>query len=194
MLLALTGGQKLAIVAVALVFIAFALASSFLLPRRDPDFPGARRLRLFVAVSVALFVAMIATMVVFAREPEEAEPHGAGSGQTETHGGGTETGGTETGGTETAGTETGDGVAPAGDAERGETVYESAGCGSCHVLEAAGSNGSVGPNLDEARPSFETTVEQVTNGGGGMPPFADSLSEDEIQDVSAYVVASTGGG
>ena len=31
-------------------------------------------------------------------------------------------------------------------------------------------------------------IEQVTNGGGGMPPFGGTLSEEEIQNVAAFVV------
>ena len=27
----------------------------------------------------------------------------------------------------------------------------------------------------------------MTNGGGGMPPFGDTLTEQQIQDVAAYV-------
>ncbi len=80
-----------------------------------------------------------------------------------------------------------------GDPAAGEEIYTSAGCGSCHVLEAAGSTGTVGPNLDEAKPSQEDAVEQITNGGGGMPPFKDQLSEKEIADVAAFVVESAGG-
>jgi cytochrome c551 len=33
-----------------------------------------------------------------------------------------------------------------------------------------------------------TAEEQVTNGGGGMPPFKGTLSEEEIKNVAAYVV------
>jgi len=76
-LLGLSGGQKLGLLAISGVFIAFALASSFLLPRRNPDFPGERGMKLFVATSVALFVAMVAGMVLLAREDETSEPpHG----------------------------------------------------------------------------------------------------------------------
>jgi mono/diheme cytochrome c family protein len=82
---------------------------------------------------------------------------------------------------------------PEGDSAAGEAVWSNAGCGNCHVLAAAGSTGVVGPDLDVLRPDFDATVEQVTNGGGGMPAFADTLSEQEILDVSAYVVASTSG-
>lgn len=74
-----------------------------------------------------------------------------------------------------------------GDAANGEQVFASAGCGGCHTFEAAGSSGSVGPNLDDAAPSFGTVVGMVTNGGGAMPSFSDELSEDEIRDVAAFV-------
>jgi mono/diheme cytochrome c family protein len=33
-----------------------------------------------------------------------------------------------------------------------------------------------------------TAIEQVTDGGGGMPPFGGQLSEEEIQNVAAFVV------
>jgi mono/diheme cytochrome c family protein len=80
-----------------------------------------------------------------------------------------------------------------GDPEAGAAVFASAGCGGCHTLAAAGSSGAVGPNLDELQPELEQVVEQVTNGGGGMPAFGETLSEEQIQDVAAYVVQSTSG-
>ena len=82
---------------------------------------------------------------------------------------------------------------PAGDAAAGEAVFSSAGCGSCHTLEAAGASGTVGPNLDEAKPDAALVVERVTNGMGPMPSFKGQLDEKQIQDVAAYVVASTQG-
>jgi mono/diheme cytochrome c family protein len=39
---------------------------------------------------------------------------------------------------------------------------------------------------------FDGVVQQVTNGGGGMPAFQGTLSEQQIQDVAAFVVASEG--
>ncbi len=78
-----------------------------------------------------------------------------------------------------------------GDATNGAKIYASAGCGGCHTMEAAGSSGSVGPNLDDAKPDFGLVVDRVTNGQGAMPAFADSLSEQEIADVAQYVVEST---
>jgi mono/diheme cytochrome c family protein len=70
-------------------------------------------------------------------------------------------------------------------------VFASAGCGGCHTLEAAGSTGAVGPNLDEAKPDVALVVDRVTHGAGAMPAFDSQLDEKQIQDVAAYVVAST---
>ncbi len=78
-----------------------------------------------------------------------------------------------------------------GDAAAGESVYGSAGCGGCHTLEAAGSSGTVGSNLDDSKPDFALAVDRVTNGRGAMPAFG-QLSEQDIADVSQYVVESTG--
>jgi mono/diheme cytochrome c family protein len=80
-----------------------------------------------------------------------------------------------------------------GDAAAGESIYASAGCGGCHTLAAAGSNGQVGPNLDDAAPSYELVVTRVTLGQGAMPSFKDQLSAQEIADVSQFVVDSAGG-
>ena len=73
----------------------------------------------------------------------------------------------------------------------GEKVFAS-NCAQCHTLAAAGSTGEVGPNLDSIAPDEATVNAQVTNGGGGMPAFADVLTEAQIDAVSAYVADSTG--
>ena len=78
----------------------------------------------------------------------------------------------------------------AGDAVNGKEVFASAGCGGCHTFEAAGSTGNVGPNLDDAAPSFDAVVTQVTNGGGAMPSFDGELTAQEIRDVAAFVSGS----
>jgi mono/diheme cytochrome c family protein len=79
-----------------------------------------------------------------------------------------------------------------GDATDGEAIFASAGCGSCHTLAAAGSTGTVGPNLDEAMPSRELAIDRVTNGQGGMPSFADQLTEAQIEAVATYVSSNAG--
>lgn len=79
-----------------------------------------------------------------------------------------------------------------GDAAAGKQVFDTAGCGSCHTLSDAGTNGTVGPNLDDAEPSYDLAIDRVTNGRGAMPPFQDQLSEAQIQDVAKYVSTATG--
>jgi alcohol dehydrogenase (cytochrome c) len=65
-------------------------------------------------------------------------------------------------------------------------------CASCHTLAAAGSTGTVGPNLDQLKPSDAVVVKQVTNGGGGMPAFGSSLSKAQIQAVALFVSSVAG--
>ena len=184
MLLALSGGPKLGIALAAAAFIGFALASSFYLPRRDPNFPG-RRLRLFVVVAVLFFAGMLTAMILLAKEEPEGEAHGVpatdtvATGTSATRGG---PGETETG----AGGEDGEGEGQ-GDPEAGRALYDEQGCGGCHVFEAAGSSGQVGPNLDESDVSFDEAVQQIANGGGGMPAFGDQLDEQQIRDLAAFV-------
>ena len=74
----------------------------------------------------------------------------------------------------------------------GEALFTSAGCNGCHTLAAAGSTGTVGPNLDDAQPSLEEAVETVTNGRGAMPPFEGQLTEEQIQAVSEFVSQNAG--
>ena len=101
----------------------------------------------------------------------------------------TETTGTAT--TETATTETT--PAAQGDPVAGKQVFVStAACGGCHTLADAGTSGNVGPNLDDAMPTYDKVLTQVTNGGGAMPPFKDSLTQQQIADVAAYVSSVAG--
>jgi len=83
-------------------------------------------------------------------------------------------------------------IPAAANAAAGEKVFKAAGCGACHTLEAAGADGQIGPNLDSARPDFETVRAKVEAGGGGMPSFSGQLSADQIRDVAAYVAQEAG--
>jgi mono/diheme cytochrome c family protein len=80
-----------------------------------------------------------------------------------------------------------------GDPTAGAKVFATAGCSGCHTLAAAHAKGTVGPNLDQLKPDYRHVTAQVTNGGAAMPSFKKSLSTQQIADVSAYVVKSTGG-
>ena len=99
---------------------------------------------------------------------------------------------TEAAATTGAAGETTAAAAVEGDAAAGAAVFTSAGCGGCHTLAAAGSAGAVGPNLDELMPDYAAVLTKVTNGGGGMPAYNESLSETDIQNVSAYVSQNAG--
>ena len=82
---------------------------------------------------------------------------------------------------------------PAQASAEGEQIFTQ-NCGSCHVLAAANTTGTTGPNLDQVKPSQDETARQVTNGGGGMPAFRGRLSDAQIQAVAQYVAQSAGGG
>ncbi len=101
---------------------------------------------------------------------------------------------TATTGTGTTGTGTTSSPgAPQGNATAGKAVFAgSSGCGGCHTLSDAGATGTVGPNLDDLKPSFAAVQQQVINGGGAMPPFKDTLTPQQIADVSAYVSSVAG--
>ncbi len=81
---------------------------------------------------------------------------------------------------------------PTGGATDGKTIFATAGCTGCHTLAAAGSTGTVGPNLDDAKPSKELVIDRVTNGQGGMPSFKGQLSEAQIEAVATYVSENAG--
>jgi cbb3-type cytochrome c oxidase subunit III len=73
----------------------------------------------------------------------------------------------------------------------GEAIFK-ADCSSCHTLKAAGSTGTIGPNLDQLKPEQATVVHQVTNGGAVMPAFKGKLSPAQIQAVASFVSSSAG--
>ena len=77
-------------------------------------------------------------------------------------------------------------------AAQGKQVFAQAGCGACHTLKDAGSNGTVGPNLDTLKPDEPRVERQVTNGGNGMPPFKGQLSNEQIKAVASYVSSVAG--
>ena len=60
-------------------------------------------------------------------------------------------------------------------------------CALCHTLQAAGAQGTVGPSLDELKPDKARVLEAVRKGLGVMPPFADKLTQQQIEAVAEYV-------
>lgn len=193
MLLALTGYET-ALVVVAASFIVFALVMALVVPRSRPSFPG-NRLGIFVVVCVLFFAAQLTAVLVLAEVGEADEPVAEETTTDTTETTTTETTTTETTPppTESQSTETTRETAEAaGDAVAGKEVFlGESGCSGCHTLADAGSTGTIGPNLDAVKPSYDKVVSQVTNGGGVMPAFGDKLTEEQIQDVAAYVSSVT---
>jgi mono/diheme cytochrome c family protein len=60
-------------------------------------------------------------------------------------------------------------------------------CAGCHTFAAAGTNGKVGPNLDQISLTADRIAEQIRNGGGGMPPFEGQLTDEQIQALAKFV-------
>ena len=65
-------------------------------------------------------------------------------------------------------------------------------CGSCHTLKDAGTNGTIGPNLDALKPPFATVKNQVIHGGAAMPAFKGILMDAQITAVAKYVASHAG--
>jgi mono/diheme cytochrome c family protein len=200
-LLTITTTGKVTLLIVAGLFIAWALITAIWIPKRNADFPAT--LTVFLLVSSLFLAAQLGSVYWVTStqevETEAAEPPGEGEGQpAETTPAETtpaETTPAETTPAETTPAETNPGnPQPGADADvvAGKEVFESAGCVGCHTLADAGATGTVGPNLDEAKPPFDLVVTRVTNGMGAMPPFKGQLSDKQIQDVAAYVSSVAG--
>jgi mono/diheme cytochrome c family protein len=168
----LSTGQKLGIAAAGAVFIVFALVCSLVVPNRNPNFPG-RHVGWYIVVVACFVIGMLAVVLTLGKEKPEAS-----AATTPT------TSSVTTTATTTSPTVQGDPVA-------GKKVFETAGCTACHTLKAAGSTGTVGPNLDQLKPAEAVIVHQVEVGGGPMPAFKDQLTPKQIQDVAAFVYTST---
>ena len=83
-------------------------------------------------------------------------------------------------------------VASVAQMELGLKVFNNkAQCGMCHTLQAAGSEGQIGTNLDQLKPLMAQVIAAVTNGIGVMPSFEGMLSSEEIDAVAYYVFEST---
>jgi mono/diheme cytochrome c family protein len=113
---------------------------------------------------------------------EEAEPTGGAEAEEEAPAEEEETSGEERSGESSL-------------AAEGKEIFTST-CGSCHTLQAAGTSGEVGPNLDELEPDLATVEHQVVNGGGAMPAFGKQgiLNAKEIKAVATYVSSVAGQG
>jgi len=88
---------------------------------------------------------------------------------------------------------------PQGNAASGKTVFTSTGCGSCHTFKEAGTNGTVGPNLDDALKGKDDAFvhESIVNPNahiaegyapGIMPQtYGSQLSDKQLADLVSFL-------
>jgi mono/diheme cytochrome c family protein len=180
MLFALATGNKIGLAAMGGTFILFALVSAMVVPRLSPNFPG-RGLRWYLVLCFAFFCAMIAAILVLAKEKKGAEAAGEAPAAAS--------------------------AAPAakGDAAAGKTIFGAQGCAACHTFKPAGSTGTVGPDLDKlpesaaaAKMPLDAFIKQsivdpnayIAPGyaKGVMPPnFGTTLSAKQVDDLVAFL-------
>ena len=79
----LSTGNKIGLAVVGGAFIVFALLSSFVLPKRYPNFPG-RHVGWFVVAGVCFLLAMLTAVLVFGVEEPASESAGTTAAQTTT--------------------------------------------------------------------------------------------------------------
>ena len=79
--------------------------------------------------------------------------------------------------TATTGTETQEPL-PEGDAAAGKPLFAAQGCNGCHTYAPAGSNASVGPNLD----NLEQDAQEANRGS------VEEYAHESLVDPNAYVV------
>jgi mono/diheme cytochrome c family protein len=72
------------------------------------------------------------------------------------------------------------------DPANGGTLYNGA-CAFCHGPEGEGGPGGGLPLVNAT--DLDVVMQHVRNGLNAMPPFGAALTPEQIQDVSAYVVA-----
>jgi mono/diheme cytochrome c family protein len=79
--------------------------------------------------------------------------------------------------------------------ERGREVYSTSGqCYLCHTLKAANSSATVGPNLDQLRPTANLVLDAVENGRarGNGAMAADLVQGEDAEAVAAFVAKAVG--
>ena len=88
-----------------------------------------------------------------------------------------------------------------GDAAAGKQVFAQSGCGGCHTFKAAGTNGKIGPDLDEALQGKdaafvrESIVDPNAEIASGFQPnvmpqnYGEQLDSQQIADLVAFLTA-----
>ena len=77
---------------------------------------------------------------------------------------------------------------------QGKRIFTTAApaCAVCHTLKDAGSEGAVGPVLDELKPVSSRVTKALRDGLGNMPSYKGKLTDEEITALAYYVSRATG--
>ena len=67
------------------------------------------------------------------------------------------------------------------------TVGAQPACAICHTLKDAGTEGAIGPVLDELQPDASRVAKALRQGLGAMPSFGESLTDAQIAALALYV-------
>jgi mono/diheme cytochrome c family protein len=170
-------------VLLALALIGIALFVGALLFRRAPT-----GLLVFGAVVVAFGVGIPALVI-------DDNTESKGEAGTAASGGGTAgeaAGGDQQGEEASAEAGGGGGGGEASASAEGKQIFTQS-CGTCHTLSDAGTNGTVGPNLDQLAPDKARVLTAIENGGAGtgaMP--ANIVTGKEAEAVATYVASVAG--
>lgn len=73
--------------------------------------------------------------------------------------------------------------------QKGRQLFNDWSCSSCHALKDADASGPVGPALD-GNPNLtkELVHTRIANGQGQMPGFAGQMTDEEINELTDYVL------
>ena len=74
----------------------------------------------------------------------------------------------------------------------GKQLFMAGAAPACHTLKDAGSEGAVGPVLDELKPGAAQIEKAVREGLGVMPAYKATLDEVQIKALAAYVSHAAG--
>jgi mono/diheme cytochrome c family protein len=190
MVFALSGRNEVGLAVAGGIFVTFSLLSAFVFPRFNADFPGGKGLRWYLPLCVLIFVGMISSVLYFGRDEKKA------------------TAATTTTAAVSTGAPLTSGPYANGSAAVGKTVFASSNCATCHTLSAAGSSGTIGPNLNDVAsyaataklPLGQFLVAAITKPPAPyVPPgfapimpktYATSLTKAQIAGLVAFISGS----
>lgn len=201
------------------VLCAVALIFAFAGMKKEEGFPTDSQLKVILGIAAVVMIGAATTAVLASRAEqkerrievaefyEEEAAHGGEEGEEEEAAGGEAPAPEED---SAAGDEPAEGTTttPEGDepeaAANGAEVFASNGCGGCHILAAAGSNGATGPSLDGVLPgqSEEMILNSIINpdeelsegySAGIMPTsYAGTISEPDLDALVKYLSENAG--